>query len=80
MPGMAKEQPQAEHVHQGQITPPGPEQGNPDPNKDPVCGADLKQGGLRSSFPKTTYQGKIYYFCSDQCKKEFDKDPERYLP
>ena len=77
--GLEIDKPHEGHVHQGQMTPPGAEQEKPDPNKDPVCGVDLKKGGLRSSFPKTTYQGKIYYFCSDKCKKEFDKDPERYL-
>lgn len=26
------------------------------------------------------YGGKVYYFCSDNCKKEFDADPTGYLP
>ena len=77
--GLEIEKPREEHVHPGQIPPPGGEQEKPGPNQDPVCGVDLKKGGLRSSFPKTTYQEKIYYFCSDKCKKEFDQDPERYL-
>jgi Cu+-exporting ATPase len=25
------------------------------------------------------YQGQTYYFCSTGCKRQFDKDPERYL-
>ncbi len=24
------------------------------------------------------YQGKTYYFCSDDCNVTFDKDPARY--
>lgn len=44
--------------------------------KDPVCGmmADAKTAAATS-----VYQGKTYYFCSLGCKKEFDKDPEKYL-
>lgn len=28
---------------------------------------------------KSIYKGKIYYFCSGICKKEFERDPEHYL-
>ncbi len=28
----------------------------------------------------TEHDGKVYYFCSDDCKKEFDADPAGYLP
>ena len=28
---------------------------------------------------KSVYKGKTYYFCSQGCKKSFDKDPEKYL-
>jgi YHS domain-containing protein len=24
------------------------------------------------------YKGATYYFCSDGCKKDFDKDPAKY--
>ncbi|MCC6031187.1 MAG: YHS domain-containing protein [Desulfurococcales archaeon] len=44
--------------------------------KDPVCGMDVDP----SKTPyKTVYKGKIYYFCSSECKKAFEKDPEHYL-
>ncbi|MCX5632693.1 MAG: YHS domain-containing protein [Phycisphaerae bacterium] len=26
------------------------------------------------------YQGKKVYFCCEQCKAEFNKEPEKYLP
>ena len=26
----------------------------------------------------STYKGKTYYFCSEGCKKAFDRDPEKY--
>ena len=29
--------------------------------------------------PRATYQGKEYYFCSNDCKKEFEKNPEKYI-
>jgi hypothetical protein len=29
--------------------------------------------------PTTTYQGKSYYFCSDHCRNEFAKSPEKYV-
>jgi YHS domain-containing protein len=27
----------------------------------------------------TNYQGKRYYFCSSECRLEFEEDPESYL-
>ncbi|MDB5321027.1 MAG: hypothetical protein JWN40_2658 [Phycisphaerales bacterium] len=29
--------------------------------------------------PSTTYDGKIYYFCSKSCCKKFEKDPAKYV-
>ena len=29
--------------------------------------------------PTCVYQGKTYYFCSDDCRDKFAKDPEKYL-
>lgn len=43
--------------------------------KDPVCGMDVKESGAHH---KVFHDGKSYYFCSDQCKQEFHKDPNRY--
>lgn len=44
--------------------------------KDLVCGmmVDTKHPGA-----KVTYQGKEYYFCHENCKKEFEQDPEHYI-
>ncbi len=43
---------------------------------DPVCGMriDPATAGDRQS----TYGGTTYYFCSDDCKQKFDKNPEKY--
>jgi uncharacterized protein len=29
--------------------------------------------------PSTRYRGDTYWFCSQQCKADFEKQPERYL-
>ena len=42
--------------------------------KDPVCGMELK---VETEF-KSEYKGMTYYFCSADCKTEFDKEPEKY--
>jgi YHS domain-containing protein len=44
--------------------------------KDPVCGMDVDP---KSAAGKSTYQGKTYYFCSPGCKRDFDKEPEKYV-
>lgn len=41
--------------------------------KDPVCGMDVDE-----KTAKSEYKSKTYYFCSPGCKREFDKDPEKY--
>jgi YHS domain-containing protein len=44
--------------------------------KDPVCGMEADP---KTAVAKSDYKGKTYYFCSQGCKKAFDKDPEKYL-
>ena len=44
--------------------------------KDPVCGMDV---GEKKVTQKTFYKGNTYYFCSATCKKEFDKDPGKFV-
>jgi P-type Cu+ transporter len=43
--------------------------------KDPVCKMNVEPG---SGKEKTEYKGETYHFCSNDCKKEFDKQPDRY--
>lgn len=43
---------------------------------DPVCGMDVDP---KTATLKSTYQGKAYYFCSPGCKREFDKDPQKFV-
>jgi len=47
--------------------------------KDPVCGMAVDKDKAEAAGRKSEYQKKTYYFCSDHCKKEFDKDPAKYL-
>lgn len=44
---------------------------------DPVCHMTVDED---SAAATTEYKGKTYYFCSPGCKKEFEADPEAYLP
>ena len=46
-----------------------------DMTKDPVCGMNVDEN---NSQYQTQYGGKKYNFCSDQCKKKFDQQPEQY--
>lgn len=43
--------------------------------KDPVCGMDVDP---KTAQWKSDYQGKTYYFCAPGCKKEFDRNPQKY--
>lgn len=43
--------------------------------KDPICGMRVN---LETTNYKSTYQGKVYGFCSEGCKKTFDSDPAQY--
>ena len=44
--------------------------------KDPVCGMDVDP---KTAAGKSEYKGQTYYFCSNGCKRAFDKEPEKYL-
>lgn len=44
--------------------------------KDPVCGMEIDP---KESGGTSEYQGETYYFCSEHCKKVFDKEPEKYV-
>ena len=43
---------------------------------DPVCNMEVDE---KTAKFKTDYQGKTYYFCAPGCKKQFEKDPGKYL-
>ncbi len=43
---------------------------------DPVCGMEVNE---KSAPAEAVYEGKPYYFCSPDCKDEFEEDPEEYI-
>ena len=43
---------------------------------DPVCGMTVDP---KTAAGKSEYKGQTYYFCALSCKKDFDKEPEKYL-
>jgi membrane fusion protein, copper/silver efflux system len=47
--------------------------------RDLVCGMDLDEGKAKAAGWKSEYQDKTYYFCSEQCKQEFENDPGRFV-
>ena len=42
---------------------------------DPVCGMRVDE---KSEF-QTLFAGKKYFFCSEECRKEFESEPDEYL-
>jgi len=47
--------------------------------KDPVCDMDVAIGKAEKAGRTSTYKGKKYYFCSEECKARFDMKPEQYI-
>ena len=48
----------------------------PETAKDPVCATQLT---TETAAAKSEYLGKTYFFCSDECKMVFDRNPGRYI-
>ena len=44
--------------------------------RDPVCGMDIEP---QSAFAKREHMGQTFYFCSQACVDQFDKDPHHYV-
>ena len=43
---------------------------------DVVCGMQIDSDQAAGT---SEYQGQTYYFCGMGCKRQFDKDPERFV-
>ncbi|MBC7876353.1 MAG: cadmium-translocating P-type ATPase [Anaerolineales bacterium] len=43
---------------------------------DPVCGMEIEP---QSAFAKREHMGQTFYFCSQSCVDQFDKDPHHYM-
>jgi P-type Cu+ transporter len=46
------------------------------PVVDPVCRMEIDPSDAAA---KREYQGKVYYFCADNCARQFDQQPDRYV-
>jgi len=42
---------------------------------DPVCGMAIDPEEAEAS---TVHKGTTYYFCSEDCQKEFEEDPDAF--
>jgi YHS domain-containing protein len=42
---------------------------------DPVCGKTVKTGDAKSSV----FDGRVYYFCSRDCREVFETAPDTYV-
>ncbi len=48
------------------------------PQHDVICAMDVDEQKAVAAGRTSAYRGTTYYFCSDECKKSFDKDPAKY--
>lgn len=44
--------------------------------RDPVCGMSVETTTAAATSEK---DGKTYYFCSESCRKTFEREPEKYV-
>ncbi len=49
------------------------------PEIDPVCGMDVYPATAKPAGLTSEYEGKTHFFCSKECREEFDKAPQKYL-
>ena len=42
---------------------------------DPVCGMEIEE---EDAIARARFQGRDYFFCSDDCKDMFDENPSQY--
>ena len=45
---------------------------------DPVCGMTVDPKEATAAGRRSEYKGQTYYFCADDCKTKFDKEPTKY--
>ncbi len=43
---------------------------------DPVCGMEVDP---ESAAGTSEYKGRVYLFCCEGCKEEFDSHPQQYV-
>lgn len=43
---------------------------------DPVCGMEFRR---EEAVATVEHSGTVYFFCTEACRKQFEKEPERYV-
>jgi YHS domain-containing protein len=46
--------------------------------RDPVCGIDIDEINVPESL-QAEREDSMFYFCSPECKLEFDQDPAKFI-
>jgi Cu+-exporting ATPase len=44
-------------------------------SKDPVCGMQVDEQQAKAT---AQHQGRTFYFCSTECRQQFEQEPDRY--
>jgi len=63
------------HAHRGTDDRPTGEVIPPREARDPVCGMIVEPSTAKSSV----HDGRVYYFCSQECRKKFETTPLTYV-
>jgi YHS domain-containing protein len=42
---------------------------------DPICGMEMSRA---DAVAAADHHGRLYFFCSEDCKERFDEDPDSY--
>ena len=46
---------------------------------DLVCGMDLEESAGEDDSERSEYKGATYYFCSEDCRKQFESNPQQFV-
>jgi len=77
-PAVSQDRPASPPAPAGVASPP-PAPVSAAPAIDPVCGMKVQPEKAQDSGLTSEHQGKTYYFCTDDCKKQFAKEPATFL-
>jgi YHS domain-containing protein len=49
------------------------------PQTDPVCGMEVDEKKAAAAGRTVVHEGRTYYFCADECKKQFEAAPGKWI-
>ena len=64
------------HRHPAEARPESVAEKKEDSAIDPVCGMTVEIAGANYV---ASHQGRMFYFCSAGCQRDFQKEPEKYM-